>query len=74
MSETSTFYAVRVISPKTGVWNLSITAFGPFTLQVTAQSSLCFTTTLEKEESPNALAKILVPLYGYPIKGRVTSK
>ena len=72
ISETSTFYAVRVTSPTTGVWNLSIIAFGPFTLQVTAQSSLFFTTTLEKEENSSAFEKILVPISGYPIKGKVT--
>ena len=70
ISETSTFYAVRVTSPTTGVWDLSIIAFGPFTLQVTAQSSLFFTTTLEKEEYSSAFEKILVPISGYPIKGK----
>ena len=72
ISQTSTFYAVRVISPTAGVWNLSITAFGPFTLQVTGQSGLSFATSLEKEEYSSAFGKILAPLSGYPIKGKET--
>ncbi|XP_028397043.1 von Willebrand factor A domain-containing protein 7-like [Dendronephthya gigantea] len=69
ISQTSTFYSVRVIMPTPGVWNFTITASGSFTFKVTAQSALAFTTSLEKEEYSSTFEKILVPVTGNPIKG-----
>ena len=56
--------------PTAGVWNFSITAFGSFTFQVTAQSTLAFTTSLEKEKYSSTFENILVPISGNPIKGK----
>ena len=56
--------------PTTGVWSFNITALGSFTFQVRAQSTLAFTTSLEKEEYSSTFEKILVPVSGNPIKGR----
>ena len=70
VSQTATFYAVRVVIPTAGVWNFSITVFGSFTFQVTAQSTLAFTTSLEKAEYSSTFEKILVPVSGNPIKGK----
>ncbi|CAB4017253.1 Hypothetical predicted protein [Paramuricea clavata] len=69
VSQAATFYAVRVTMPTAGVWNFSIIAFGPFTFQVTAQSTLAFATVFEKEEYSSAFGKMLVPIPGNPIKG-----
>ncbi|CAB4034662.1 Hypothetical predicted protein, partial [Paramuricea clavata] len=69
ISQTATFYSVRVIMPTAGVWSFTVSAAGPLTFQVTAQSTLAFTTSLEKEEYSSTFEKILVPIAGNPIKG-----
>ena len=55
--------------PTAGVWKFNITALGPLTCQVTAQSTLSFTTSLEKEEYSSTFEKVLVPISGNPVKG-----
>ena len=69
ISQTATFYSVRVIMPTAGVWSFTVTAAGPLTFQVTAQGTLAFTTSLEKEEYSSTFEKLLVPIPGNPIKG-----
>ena len=55
--------------PTAGVWKFTITATAPLTFQVKAQSTLAFTTSLEKEEYSSTFEKLLVPISGNPVKG-----
>ena len=61
---TSTIHSVHVERPVAGNWSFVITATGSYSLQVTAQSSQVFSSTLQRHENPGAF-----PLQSNPIKG-----
>ena len=64
ITQTSTVYAVRVTTPAVGLWTFKISAKGKYTLQVTALTTLTFSTSLEEEKKG-----IFVLISGNPIKG-----
>ena len=65
ITQTTSVYGVRITTPEVGLWTFKINAQGKYTLQVTALTTLTFSTSLEEEQNG-----IFVLIPGNPIKGR----